>query len=85
MYMYYLYRSELEGKQWFSHIGELRLLFPKHYIACIECYVYQTNIKKSFENSPTWHRHTEIRISPNRDDIKVVVNKIPNTTAGFIG
>lgn len=84
-YWYVLsYRGEEEGKQafrkWFSHIGELRSLFPKASVLALSATCTKKISRRVSKILQLGTDTTEIRISPNRDNIKVVVKKIPNTT-----
>lgn len=76
--------GEEEGKQafrkWFSHIGELRSLFPKASVLALSATCTKKISRRVSKILQLGTDTTEIRISPNRDNIKVVVKKIPNTT-----
>lgn len=83
-YWYLSYRGEEEGKQafrkWFSHIGELRSLFPKASVLALSATCTKKISRRVSKILQLGTDTTEIRISPNRDNIKVVVKKIPNAT-----
>lgn len=76
--------GEEEGKQafrkWFSHIGELRSLFPKASVLALSATCTKKISRRVSKILQLGTDTTEIRISPNRDNIKVVVKKNPNTT-----
>lgn len=77
--MYYLYRGEEEGKQafrkWFSYIGELRSLFPKASVLALSATCTKKISRRVSKILQLDADTTEIRLSPNRDNIKVVVKK----------
>lgn len=76
--------GEEEGKQafrkWFSYIGELRSLFPKASVLALSATCTKKISRRVSKILQLDADTTEIRISPNRDNIKVVVKKIPNST-----
>lgn len=69
--------GEEEGKQafrkWFSHIGELRSLFPKASVLALSATCTKKISRRVSKILQLGTDTTEIRISPNRDNIKVVV------------
>lgn len=76
--------SEGEGKQafrkWFSHIGELRSIYPIHLFLLLVQHVPKKISKRVSKILQLQGDTTEIRISPNKENIKLVVKNIPIIT-----
>ena len=79
----YICRGEEEGKQafrkWFSHIGELRSLFPKASILALSATCTKKISKRVSKILQLPFDKNEIRVSPDKENIKIVVQKIPNS------
>ena len=79
----YICRDEEEGKQafrkWFSHIGELRSLFPKASILALSATCTKKISKRVSKILQLPFDKNEIRVSPDKENIKIVVQKIPNS------
>lgn len=65
-------------RKWFSYIGELRSIYPKASVLALSTCTKKISkrVAKVLQFSSDC---LEIRISPNRPNIKLVVKKIPNT------
>ncbi|XP_061190292.1 probable ATP-dependent DNA helicase RecS [Saccostrea echinata] len=76
--------GEEEGKQafrkWFSHIGELRSIHPKASILALSATCTKKISKRVSKILELQADTIEIRISPDKENIKLVVKKIPNIT-----
>lgn len=73
--------SKKTFRKWFSCIGELRSLHPRASVLALSATCTQkisNRVKKNLNlNSDNL---VDIRISPNRENIKMVVNKVANNT-----
>ena len=76
-------RGEEEGKQafrkWFSHNGERRSLFPKASILALSATCTKNISKRVSKILQLPFDKNEIRVSPDKVNIKIVVQKIPNS------
>ncbi|XP_063419305.1 probable ATP-dependent DNA helicase RecS [Mytilus trossulus] len=71
--------SKQAFRKWFSYIGELRSLFPDASILALSATCTKQISKRVLKVLQLDPNAVEIRISPNKPNIKLVVNQILNT------
>lgn len=72
-------------RKWFSYIGEMRSLYPEASVLALSATCTQkisSRVKKILNFSTNI---IEICVSPNKENIKIVVQKIPNSTEMALG
>ena len=71
--------DEKAFRKWFSYIGELRSIFPSASILALSATCTKTISNRVCKVLQMSKGMLEVRISPDRPNIKLVVSKVPNT------
>lgn len=83
-YFYFSFRGQDEGdrkeafRKWFSNVGELRSLFSDATVLALSATCTVSFRKKVMKILQLAEDTTEINLSPNKSNIKLVSSKIKN-------